>query len=100
MKASHIFLFFGAAAASYAAFKNKDQLRTHVTETKSQVKNVKESSQRIQDNLAIIQAEKDHLLDLSSDLKYQFQKFDQELKARTQEITAIWQKNKPTDENL
>ncbi|MEW4355193.1 hypothetical protein AB1I63_10185 [Streptococcus pneumoniae] len=92
MKVRNMLFFLGAAAASYATVKHKERLMTSFHETKAEFTTLKNNSQRIKDNLAIIEAQKDHITDISKDLGYQFKQFEQELKARTQEMKTIWEK--------
>ena len=71
MKLSNIFLFIGAAAASYK---------------------VKESLANIQLNIAIIQEQKEQVKDIAQDLTYKYKVLENQAQVQIQQVKDIWEK--------
>ena len=64
MKLSNIFLFIGAAAASYKLVENRQKIQEEIIETTDSLDKVKDSLANIQRNIAIIQEQKEQVKDI------------------------------------
>ena len=98
MKASNFFLFGLSALASYQMTKNRKQITAEVTETGHLVQDLQHQSQRIQDSLARIQSESQHLQEVIKDISYETTTFNKIAQARLAEIQTIWQNTEKEDE--
>ena len=72
MKLSNIFLFIGAAAASYKLVENRQKIQEEIIETTDSLDKVKDSLANIQRNIAIIQEQKEQVKDMAQDLTYKY----------------------------
>ncbi|WP_314449244.1 hypothetical protein [uncultured Streptococcus sp.] len=92
MKLSNIFLFIGAAAASYKLVENRQKIQTEITETADSLDKVKDSLANIQRNIAIIQEQKEQVKDIAQDLTYKYKVLENQAQVQIQQIKDIWEK--------
>ena len=92
MKLSNIFLFIGAAAASYKLVENRQKIQEEITETTDSLDKVKDSLANIQRNIAIIQEQKEQVKDIAQDLTYKYKALENQAQVQIQQIKDIWEK--------
>ena len=92
MKLSNIFLFIGAAAASYKLVENRQKIQEEIIETTDSLDKVKDSLANIQRNIAIIQEQKEQVKDITQDLTYKYKVLENQAQVQIQQIKDIWEK--------
>ena len=92
MKLSNIFLFIGAAAASYKLVENRKKIQEEITETTDSLDKVKDSLANIQRNIAIIQEQKEQVKDIAQDLTYKYKVLENQAQVQIQQVKDIWEK--------
>ena len=92
MKLSNIFLFIGAAAASYKLVENRQKIQEEITETTDSLDKVKDSLANIQRNIAIIQEQKEQVKDMAQDLTYKYKVLENQAQVQLQQVKEIWAK--------
>ena len=92
MKLSNIFLFIGAAAASYKLVENRQKIQEEIIETTDSLDKVKDSLANIQRNIAIIQEQKEQVKDMAQDLTYKYKVLENQAQVQLQQVKAIWAK--------
>ena len=92
MKLSNIFLFIGAAAASYKLVENRQKIQEEIIETTDSLDKVKDSLANIQRNIAIIQEQKEQVKDIAQDLTYKYKVLDNQAQVQIQQVKDIWEK--------
>ena len=84
MKLSNIFLFIGAAAASYKLVENRQKIQEEIIETTDSLDKVKDSLANIQRNIAIIQEQKEQVKDIAQDLTYKYKVLENQAQVQIQ----------------
>ena len=92
MKLSNIFLFIGAAAASYKLVENRQKIQEEIIETTDSLDKVKDSLANIQRNIAIIQEQKEQAKDIAQDLTYKYKVLENQAQVQIQQVKDIWEK--------
>ena len=92
MKLSNIFLFIGAAAASYQLVENRQKIQEEIIETTDSLDKVKDSLANIQRNIAIIQEQKEQVKDIAQDLTYKYKVLENQAQVQIQQVKDIWEK--------
>ena len=92
MKPSNIFLFIGAAAASYKLVENRQKIQEEIIETTDSLDKVKDSLANIQRNIAIIQEQKEQVKDIAQDLTYKYKVLENQAQVQIQQVKDIWEK--------
>ncbi|MBZ2025867.1 hypothetical protein K1I76_06955 [Streptococcus sanguinis] len=92
MKLSNIFLFIGAAAASYKLVENRQKIQEEIIETTDSLDKVKGSLANIQQNIAIIQEQKEQVKDMAQDLTYKYKVLENQAQVQIQQVKDIWAK--------
>ena len=92
MKLSNIFLFIGAAAASYKLVENRQKIQEEIIETTDSLDKVKDSLANIQRNIAIIQEQKEQVKDIAQDLTYKYKFLENQAQVQIQQVKDIWEK--------
>ena len=92
MKLSNIFLFIGAAAASYKLVENRQKIQEEIIETTDSLDKVKDSLAHIQRNIAIIQEQKEQVKDIAQDLTYKYKVLENQAQVQIQQVKDIWEK--------
>ena len=92
MKLSNIFLFIGAAAASYKLVENRQKIQEEIIETTDSLDKVKDSLANIQRNIAIIQEQKEQVKDMAQDLTYKYKGLENQAQVQIQQVKDIWEK--------
>ena len=92
MKLSNIFLFIGAAAASYKLVENRQKIQEEIIETTDSLDKVKNSLANIQRNIAIIQEQKEQVKDIAQDLTYKYKVLENQAQVQIQQVKEIWEK--------
>lgn len=92
MKLSNIFLFIGAAAASYKLVENRQKIQEEIIETTDSLDKVKDSLANIQRNIAIIQKQKEQVKDMAQDLTYKYKVLENQAQVQLQQVKEIWAK--------
>lgn len=92
MKRSNIFLFIGAAAASYKLVENRQKIQEEIIETTDSLDKVKDSLANIQRNIAIIQEQKEQVKDIAQDLTYKYKVLENQAQVQIQQVKDIWEK--------
>lgn len=92
MKLSNIFLFIGAAAASYKLVENRQKIQEEIIETTDSLDKAKDSLANIQRNIAIIQEQKEQVKDIAQDLTYKYKVLENQAQVQIQQIKDIWEK--------
>ena len=92
MKLSNIFLFIGAAAASYKLVENRQKIQEEIIETTDSLDKVKESLANIQRNIAIIQEQKEQVKVIAQDLTYKYKVLENQAQVQIQQVKDIWAK--------
>lgn len=92
MKLSNIFLFIGAAAASYKLVENRQKIQEEIIETTDSLDKVKDSLANIQRNIAIIQEQKEQVKDIAQDLTYKYKVLENQAQVQIQQVKDIWAK--------
>ena len=92
MKLSNIFLFIGAAAASYKLVENRQKIQEEIIETTDSLDKVKNSLANIQRNIAIIQEQKEQVKDIAQDLTYKYKVLENQAQVQLQQVKEIWAK--------
>ena len=92
MKLSNIFLFIGAAVASYKLVENRQKIQEEIIETTDSLDKVKDSLASIQRNIAIIQEQKEQVKDMAQDLTYKYKVLENQAQVQIQQIKDIWEK--------
>lgn len=94
MKFKNLFWFATGASISYHLVKNRQEIKTEMTESHRLVKGMQENLAKIQRNLEIIQDQKSILQELVTDFQYKTRLFSQQASASLKEIQDIWQPSK------
>ena len=94
MKLKNLFWFATGASISYHLVKNRQEIKTEMTESHQLVKGMQENLAKIQRNLEIIQDQKSILQELVTDFQYKTKLFSQQATASLKEIQDIWQPSK------
>ena len=94
MKLKNLFWFATGASISYHLVKNRQEIKTEVTESSQLVKGIQDNLAKIQRNLDIIQDQKTNLQELVTDFQYKTKLFRQQSTAALKEIQDIWQPSK------
>ena len=94
MKLKNLFWFATGASISYHLVKNRQEIKTEVTESSHLVKGIQDNLAKIQRNLDIIQDQKTNLQELVTDFQYKTKLFSQQATASLKEIQDIWQPSK------
>lgn len=92
MKLSNIFLFIGAAAASYKLIENRQKIQEEIIETTDSLDKVKDSLANIQRNIAIIQEQREQVKDIAQDLTYRYKVLENQAQVQIQQVKDIWEK--------
>ena len=92
MKLSNIFLFIGAAAASYKLVENRQKIQEEIIETTDSLDKVKDSLANIQRNIAIIQEQKEQVKDIAQDFTYKYKVLENQAQVQIQQVKDIWEK--------
>ncbi|MCY7014281.1 hypothetical protein [Streptococcus sanguinis] len=92
MKLSNIFLFIGAAAASYKLVENRQKIQEEIVETTDSLDKVKDSLANIQRNIAIIQEQKEQVKDIAQDLTYKYKVLENQAQVQIHQVKDIWEK--------
>ena len=92
MKLSNIFLFIGAAAASYKLVENRQKIKEEIIETTDSLDKVKDSLANIQRNIAIIQEQREQVKDIAQDLTYKYKVLENQAQVQIQQVKDIWEK--------
>jgi hypothetical protein len=92
MKLSNIYLFIGAAAASYKLVENRQKIQEEIIETTDSLDKVKDSLANIQRNIAIIQEQKEQVKDIAQDLTYKYKVLENQAQVQIQQVKDIWEK--------
>ena len=92
MKLSNIFLFIGAAVASYKLVENRQKIQEEIIETTDSLDKVKDSLASIQRNIAIIQEQKEQVKDMAQYLTYKYKVLENQAQVQIQQIKDIWEK--------
>ena len=92
MKLSNIFLFIGAAAASYKLVENRQKIQEEIIETTDSLDKVKDSLANIERNIAIIQEQKEQVKDIAQDLTYKYKVLENQAQVQIQQVKDIWEK--------
>ena len=92
MKLSNIFLFIGAAAASYKLVENRQKIQEEIIETTDSLDKVKDSLASIQRNIAIIQEQREQVKDIAQDLTYKYKVLENQAQVQIQQVKDIWEK--------
>ena len=92
MKLSNIFLFIGAAAASYKLVENRQKIQEEIIETTDSLDKVKDSLANIQRNIAIIQEQREQVKDIAQDLTYKYKVLENQAQVQIQQVKDIWAK--------
>ena len=92
MKLSNIFLFIGAAAASYKLVENRQKIQEEIIETTDSLDKVKDSLANIQRNIAIIQEQREQVKDIAQDLTYRYKVLENQAQVQIQQVKDIWEK--------
>lgn len=92
MKLSNIFLFVGAAAASYKLVENRQKIQEEIIETTDSLDKIKDSLANIQRNIAIIQEQKEQVKDIAQDLTYKYKVLENQAQVQIQQVKDIWEK--------
>ena len=92
MKLSNIFLFIGAAAASYKLVENRQKIQEEIIETTDSLDKVKDSLANIQRNIALIQEQKEQVKDIAQDLTYKYKVLENQAQVQIQQVKDIWEK--------
>ena len=92
MRLSNIFLFIGAAAASYKLVENRQKIQEEIIETTDSLDKVKDSLANIQRNIAIIQEQKEQVKDIAQDLTYKYKVLENQAQVQIQQVKDIWEK--------
>ena len=92
MKLSNIFLFIGAAAASYKLVENRQKIQEEIIETTDSLDKAKDSLANIQRNIAIIQEQKEQIKDIAQDLTYKYKVLENQAQVQIQQVKDIWEK--------
>lgn len=92
MKLSNIFLFIGAAAASYKLVENRQKIQEEIIETTDSLDKVKDSLANIQRNIAIIQEQKEQVKDMAQALTYKYKVLENQAQVQIQQVKDIWAK--------
>ena len=92
MKLSNIFLFIGAAVASYKLVENRQKIQEEIIETTDSLDKVKDSLANIQRNIAIIQEQKEQIKDIAQDLTYKYKVLENQAQVQIQQVKDIWEK--------
>ena len=90
MKLKNLFWFATGASISYHLVKNRQEIKTEVTESSQLVKGIQDNLAKIQRNLDIIQDQKTNLQELVTDFQYKTKLFRQQATASLKEIQDIW----------
>ena len=83
MKLSNIFLFIGAAVASYKLVENRQKIQEEIIETTDSLDKVKDSLASIQRNIAIIQEQKEQVKDIAQHLTYKYKVLENQAQVQT-----------------
>ena len=94
MKLKNLFWFATGASISYHLVKNRQRIKTEVTESHQLVKGMQENLAKIQRNLEIIQDQKSIFQELVTDFQYKTRLFSQQASASLKEIQDTWNPNK------
>lgn len=94
MKLKNLFWFATGASISYHLVKNRQEIKTEVTESSQLVMGIQDNLAKIQRNLDIIQDQKTNLQELVTDFQYKTKLFRQQATASLKEIQDIWQPGK------
>ena len=78
MKFKNLFWFATGASISYHLVKNRQEIKTEMTESHQLVKGMQENLAKIQRNLEIIQDQKSILQELVTDFQYKTRLFTEE----------------------
>ena len=92
MKLSNIFLFIGAATASYKLVENRQKIQSEILETTDSLDKVKDSLANIQRNIAIIQEQKEQVKDMAQALTYKYKVLENQAQVQIQQVKDIWAK--------
>ena len=92
MKLSNIFLFIGAAAASYKLVENRQKIQEEIIETTDSLDKVKDSLANIKRNIAIIQEQREQVKDIAQDLTYKCKVLENQAQVQIQQVKDIWEK--------
>ena len=92
MKLSNIYLFIGAAAASYKLVENRQKIQEEIIETTDSLDKVKDSLANIQRNIAIIQEQREQVKDIAQDLTYKYKVLENQAQVQIQQVKDIWEK--------
>ena len=77
MKLSNLFLFTGAAITSYLLVKNRESITDEISDTGQLLHKAQDSLSEIQANLSYLREQKSTLEDISKDLQYKINVFNQ-----------------------
>ena len=91
MKLSNIFLFIGAAAASYKLVENRQKIQEEIIETTDSLDKVKDSLANIQRNIAIIQEQREQVKDIAQDLTYKYKVLENQAQVQIQQVKETLQ---------
>lgn len=91
MKLSNLFLFTGVAITSYLLVKNRESITDEISDIGQLLHKAQDSLSEIQANLSYLREQKSTLEDISKDLQYKINVFNQEAQARFAEIQDIWE---------
>ena len=95
MKLSNLLLFAGAAAGSYFIVKNRQAIQDEVLDTTDRVEAIKEDLDIIQNNLQVINQQKELIKEYQKDLTYKFKVLEKDVQTRL----AVLKELQETEEN-
>ena len=95
MKLSNLLLFAGSAVGSYLLIKNRQAITEEVLDTTDRVEAIKEDLDIIQDNLQIINQQKELIKEYQKDLTYKFKVLEKDVQTRL----AVLKELQETEEN-
>ena len=95
MKLSNLLLFAGSAVGSYLLVKNRQAITEEVLDTTDRVEAIKEDLDIIQDNLQIINQQKELIKEYQKDLTYKFKVLEKDVQTRL----AVLKELQKTEEN-
>lgn len=98
MKIRNILAAASAASVAFMAFNRREQIAKEVKETKALIDDINRHKTAIQSQLTVLQSFKEPLAELSSDLQYKLQVYQQSIAGNLEEIQRIQAKHQTKDE--
>lgn len=98
MKLKHLILAGGAAALSYWAVKNRNEIIAETKETAALTKQTKEDYQAVQDNIERLKAYQEPVANLLKDFQYKLRTYQQSIAGNIEEIEKFQEKYSSEEE--